>query len=64
MSNISNNMPVPPILPGREGASPLGDDLDPTVVEVDGEKKVDPDANPDHVGSAEADRLASGADDA
>ncbi|WP_262406143.1 hypothetical protein [Protaetiibacter sp. SSC-01] len=61
MTNISNQMPVPPILPGRDGDPETdGADLDPTVVEVDGEEKLDPDANPDEVDSAEADRLASG----
>ena len=63
MTNISNNMPVPPILPGRDGDPRTdGDDLDPTTVEVDGEKRIDPDADPDQLDSAEADRIASGAD--
>ncbi len=63
MTNISNNMPVPPILPGRDGDPRTDvDDLDPTTVEVDGEKRIDPDADPDQLDSAEADRIASGAD--
>lgn len=57
MSN--SNFPVPIPL-GRDG------DADATEVdaelEVDGETTLDPDANPDQVTSAEADRLASGAD--
>ena len=64
MTNISNNMPVPPFLPGRDGDPGLdGDALDPTVAEVDGETRIDPDADPDRVDSAEADRIASGSDD-
>ena len=44
---------------------PLPDeaDIDAPTKEVDGEKVLDPDANPDRISSVEADRLASGADD-
>lgn len=68
MTNISNQMPVPPILPGRDGdPRATGEELDPTIsepgiVEVDGEKRIDPDADPASVDSADADRLASGAE--
>lgn len=58
---MSNAAPVPPL-------PPLGDDerpADPTVTEddvtteVDGERKLDPDANDDLIDSAEADRIAA-----
>ncbi|MGW9114662.1 hypothetical protein [Microbacterium sp. NPDC055683] len=52
--------PIPPIPPpSQDGAA----DDDVPVVEVDGDEVVDPDANNDLIDSAEADRLAAGADD-
>lgn len=56
MSN-NNHFPVPIV--------PVGDPdegVDPEL-EVGGEVTLDPDVDPDQVNSAEADRLASGAED-
>jgi len=56
--SISNNVPIVPPVPG------LSDDVaDAAVVEQDGEKRLDPDVNPELVDSAEADRLAAEAAD-
>jgi len=61
-----SNPLIPPVpLPdddrtdAAEGADPT---LDPATVEHDGDRAVDPDADPDLIDSAEADRLASGAE--
>lgn len=60
-----SNPLIPPVpLPdddrtdAAEGAEPT----DSAIVEQDGDRTVDPDADPDLIDSAEADRLASGAD--
>ncbi|MGQ7313161.1 hypothetical protein ACUOFU_15760 [Microbacterium arabinogalactanolyticum] len=42
----------------------LDDDAEPGTRVVDGEEVLDPDADPDLIDSAEADRLATGGDDA
>jgi hypothetical protein len=52
MSN--NNLPPVPLVPGS-------DDAREGEMEVDDEIVLDPDADPDQVDSAEADRLAAGA---
>lgn len=61
-----SNPLIPPVpLPdddrtdAAEGTDPT---LDSAIVEQDGDRAVDPDADPDLIDSAEADRLASGAD--
>ncbi|MFJ4175904.1 hypothetical protein [Microbacterium sp. NPDC089696] len=53
-----SNPPIPPI-PPLDGDD---DDLDPAIREVDGERELDPDANPDRIDSADADRLAAEGD--
>jgi len=52
---IPNFIPVVP--------PPSDDDLESPTIEEDGETVLDPDADPDRIDSAEADRLAAGADD-
>lgn len=53
---LNNNLPPVPLVPG------LHDDrADSAEVEVDDGVALDPDADPDRIDSAEADRLASGA---
>lgn len=56
MSN-NNFAPVPPLVPNGD------DDLVPGIIEREDEVALDPDANEELVDGAEADRLASGADD-
>ena len=53
------NNPITPVNPlgAADGSEP-----DEPVQEVDGQEVLDPDADPDRVDSAEADRLATGAD--
>ncbi len=51
------NLPLPPFLPVPDGAPE-----DEPVVDVDGEDVLDPDANPDLIDSADADRLAADGD--
>jgi hypothetical protein len=48
--------PTPGLVPG-----PIGDDdpADEPVQEVDGETVLDPDADPDRIDSADADRIAA-----
>ena len=55
MSN-NNFAPIPPLVPNGD------DDLVPGIIEDDDRTRVDPDADPEKVDDAEADRLASGAD--
>jgi hypothetical protein len=56
---MSNNIfPPVPLVPG-----PDDDRADSAEVEVGGEVTLDPDIDPDQVNSAEADRLASGAEE-
>jgi len=56
--SMSNGVPTIPPVPGLSDGGP-----DAVVVEQDGEQRLDPDANPELVDSAEADRLvAEGAD--
>jgi hypothetical protein len=52
---IPNFIPVVP--------PPSDDELEAPTVEEDGETVLDPDADPERIDSAEADRLASGADE-
>jgi hypothetical protein len=54
MSN--NNLPPVPLVPGSD------DDADSAEMEVGDETTLDPDVDADQVNSAEADRLASGAE--
>ncbi|WP_067200328.1 hypothetical protein [Microbacterium sp. XT11] len=54
--------PTPPVLPFPDDDDSTDDDV--ATREVDGEETLDPDADPDAVDSAEADRLAAeGGDD-
>ena len=55
------NSPTPPINPFADPDA-VETETDTPVQEVDGEEVLDPDADPDQVDSAEADRLATGAD--
>lgn len=61
-----SNPPIPPLpFPDKdratdEDAPDAGES--PTTVERDGERTIDPDIADDQVDSAEADRVASGAD--
>ena len=60
-----SNPLIPPVpLPDddRTGAAGADPTQDPATVEQDGDRTVDPDIDPDRIDSAEADRLASGAD--
>ncbi|MFB4350913.1 hypothetical protein [Microbacterium sp. CR_7] len=53
--------PPPPIPP----VPPLGDGeeaQEEPIREVDGERELDPDANPDRIDSADADRIAADGD--
>lgn len=57
--SINNQVPIVPLVPGVASADEVGD---AEIVDGD-EKRLDPDANPDNIDSAEADRRAAGADD-
>lgn len=57
-----SNQPIPAPMPLGGADDAEVSTTDPTR-EVDGETVLDPDANDELVDSAEADRLASGADD-
>jgi len=55
---MSNTHPFPvPLVPGPDDGQ-----ADSAEMEVGDETRLDPDADPDQVSSAEADRLASGAE--
>jgi len=51
----NNFAPIPPLVPAD-------DDLEQATIERDDEVALDPDVNDDLVDSADADRLAAGAD--
>lgn len=57
-----STLPTPPLPP--KGDQILGGTPDEPVVEVDGEVVLDPDADPDLIDSADADRIAASGDDA
>lgn len=63
MSNYPVAAPLPPEPVPPEHDSPAFDPDEIATRDVDGERVLDPDANDDLIDSAEADRIAAGADD-
>jgi hypothetical protein len=59
---MSNN-PILPVIPGDDETARAAAVGEPPTTEVDGDRKLDPDANDDLIDSADADRVATGADE-